>query len=256
MFDLTHILYMVISGIITTVGLWAAARYIKIPKHKDILLKISAISTVVLHYSNIWVDFFSNGGTAVVENNHILMVYPCNIIMWFLFAVALSDKKDSLIIRILTEFTFWGGIICGSIGIIFNINYANNPSLLDYGILKGLLSHSTMLFGCIYLLVGGYFKIRVFNVLSCILGLLFFIVDGLAVNCLYKIFEIPQVDAMFLETVLIPEYPWISVHLLAAIAVLILFACLALYEKKCLPEDERWDTRLRKYINEKRGNTK
>lgn len=252
MFDLPHILYMLISGILTAAGLYAAARLCKTQRAKDIVLKISAISTVVLHYSNLWVDYFSNGGSAEIENNHILLVYPCNIIMWFLFIVALSDKKDSKIIQMLSEFTFWGGIICGSIGIIFNINYDNNPNLLDYDILKGLVSHSTMLFGCIYLLVGKYVKIRVFNVVSCVAGLLFFVIDGAFINWLFRIFEIPSVNAMFLEESPLPEYPWISVHLLAVVALVILFGALALYEKKCFPAEERWDTQLKKFIEERK----
>lgn len=256
MFDLPHILYMVISGILTAGGLYAAARFCKEQKQKDIILKISAISTVVIHYSDLWVDYFSNGGSAQIENNHILLVYPCNIMMWFLFIVALADKKDSFVMTLLTEFTFWGGVICGSIGIIFNINYGNNPNLLDYDILKGLLSHSTMLFGCIYLLVGKYIKIRVFNVVSCVAGLLFFVLDGVFINSLFRWFGIPSVNAMFLEESPLPDAPWLSVHLLVIVAIIILFGCLALYEKKCFPEDERWNTKLTKFIESKRGNTK
>lgn len=256
MLDRTHILYILISGVLTVLGLWAAAKLARSQRHKDIILKASAVGTVIIHYSDLWVEFFSNGGVAEIENNHILLIYPCHIIMWLLFIVALSNKKDSIPIKIISEFVFWGGIICGSIGIIFNINYDNNPSLLDYDILKGLLSHSVMLFGCIYLLVGKYIKIQVFNVVSCIAGLAFFIIDGTVINLLFKAFDIPSVNAMFLEELPFPEYPWMSVHLLVVIVLPLLFGALALYEKKCFPEEERWNIKLKKFIDERRGNTK
>ena len=256
MLDLPHILYILISGVITALGLWAAAKFAKSQRHKDIILKASAIGTVVIHYSDLWVDFFSNGGVAQIENNHILLIYPCHIIMWFLLVAALSNKKESVPIKVISEFAFWGGIVCGSIGIIFNINYDNNPNLLDYDILKGLLSHSFMLFGCIYLLVGKYIKIRVSNVLSCVAGLSFFIIDGAIINLLFEAFDIPSVNAMFLEEPPFPEHPWMSVHLLVIIVLPLLFGALALYEKKCFPEEERWNIKLKKFIDEKRGDTK
>ena len=72
MLDLPHILYILISGVITALGLWASAKFAKSQKHKDIILKIAAISTVIIHYSDLWVDFFSNGGVAQIENGKVM----------------------------------------------------------------------------------------------------------------------------------------------------------------------------------------
>jgi hypothetical protein len=113
-----------------------------------------------------------------------------------------------------------------------------------------------MLFGCIYLLVGKYIKIRAYNVFSCVAGLAFFIIDGAIINLLFKTFGIPSVNAMFLEEPPFPEYPWMSVHLLVIIVLPLLFGALALYEKKCFPEEERWNVQLKNFIDKKRGNTK
>ena len=62
MFNLQHILYMLISGLLTAVLLVLARRYIKNETTKNYILKFFAILTVAIHYSNLWVDFFVSGG--------------------------------------------------------------------------------------------------------------------------------------------------------------------------------------------------
>lgn len=249
MFDLTHVIYTVISALLTVLGLLVAKRYAKDQATRDKILQASSIITVIIHYSSIWVDFFTNGGNAEIEDNQILMVYPCNIIMWFLLIVSLSKKKDSRLITMMAEFVFLVGSICGIVGIVFNANYQSTPNLLDYDILKGLLSHSTMVFGCLYLYVGGYVRIRMFNALSCLTGLLFFVGDGFFINTIYDACGIDPVNAMFMREPLFPEHPWISIYLLGALALLLLFGLLALYEEKFIPKDERWHVKIKQLAN-------
>ena len=122
MFNLQHILYIVISFILTVALLVLFSKYAKDDKTKNKILKFFAILTVVIHYSNLWVDYFSNGGTATVENDHILPVYPCNVVMWMLLVASLLQNKKSLGFQMLSEFCFYGGTICGIIGIVFNFN--------------------------------------------------------------------------------------------------------------------------------------
>lgn len=179
---------MVVSGLVTAILLVICGKRVKNDRTKNRILKFFAILTVVIHYSNLWVDYFLNGGTATIENNHILPVYPCNVIMWMLLTASLLQNKKCLLFQLLSEFCFYGGTICGIIGIAFNANFGNTPTLADYDILKGLLSHSTMLFGCIYMLVGGFIKIRMFNVVSVTAGLCSFVACGIGVNFLYECF--------------------------------------------------------------------
>ena len=247
MFNLQHILYMVISGILTALGLVLARKFAKGEKAKNFILQFSAIITVAIHYSNIWVDFFTTGGTAVVESNQILPVWPCNVVMWMLLIASLTQDKKRLRFRILGEFCFYGGTVCGVIGILLNANFANNPTLADYDILKGMLSHSTMLFGCIYLMVGGLIRVRVFNVISVLAGLGCFLLCGLGVNALYECFGMEAPDGMFLKS---NPYFDMSPIPLALAAVLIMFIILALWEQR-LPEEERWYTKLKRLVREK-----
>lgn len=248
LFDLVHILYMVISAALTAGLLIVFALFIKEEKKKVSLLKWIAVVTVVLHYSNIWVQFFGNGGsTDGLEGSHLLPIYPCHIMMWLLFIAAFIKNKSETAFTVLSEFCFWGGIVCGSIGILLNENYGNTPDLRDYEVLKGLLSHSTLLLGCIYMRVGGFMKVRVFNTVSVAIGLILFLVDGFFANWLYKVCGLPEVNAMYLLYSPFPTMPWLSPVLMGVVGLTLLFIGLALYELS-FPEEERWYQKLRKRI--------
>lgn len=241
MFNMQHVLYMIISGVLTAGLLYLAWRFATGDKSRNCILKLSAVITVVIHYSSLWVDYFASGGSAQVENNMILPVYPCNVVMWMLLFAAFMDNKRSLPFQILSEFCFYGGIVCGVIGIAFNTNFGNTPTLADYDILKGLLSHSTMLFGCIYMKVGKFMRVRMFNVVSVVTGLATFILCGVAVNRLYEHFGMEPPDGMFLKS---NPYTDVSPIILGLIAVAFLFCFLALWELR-LPREERWYSKLR-----------
>lgn len=240
MFNAQHILYIVISGILTAVLLSLANRYAKDEETKNRILKCTAIITVVIHYSNLWVDYFASGGTATIENNQILPIYPCNVIMWMLLTASLLPNKKGLLFRLFGEFCFYGGTICAVLGIVLNTNFGNNPTLADYDILKGLLSHSTMLFGCLYMLVGRFIRIRVFNTVSVTAGLSCFVACGLGVNALYEHFGMEAPDGMWLRS-----NPYIPVPPMAlgGVAIVLLFGFLALWEMR-LPREERWYRKL------------
>lgn len=229
MFNTQHILYMVISGVLTAVLLVLCRKYVKKESNKNHILKFFAIVTVLIHISDAWVDFFTSGGSASICSTHILPIYPCNVIMWMLLIASLMHNKKHIIFQMLGEFCFWGGIICSTIGIVLNQNFGNTPTLADYDILKGLLSHSTMLFGCIYMLVGGFIRIRSFNALSVTAGLAIFVVCGITVNRLYEAFGMEPPDGMFL---LSNPYLPISPILPGIGAVIILFFVLRLVEKR------------------------
>lgn len=241
MFNLQHILYMVISGILSAILLMLAARYAKKEEAKNFILKFFAIITVVIHYSNLWVDFFVTGGEATIENNHILPVYPCNVVMWMLLVASLLQNKKRTLFHILGEFCFYGGTVCGVIGIVLNANFGNTPTLADYNILKGMVSHSTMLLGCIYMLVGGFIRIRMFNVVSVTTGLASFVVCGLLVNGLYEANGMEAPDGMFLQS---NPYFKTSPIVLGLLAVAVLFCILSVRELR-LPREERWYAKLK-----------
>lgn len=248
LFDTVHILYMLVSAFITAGLLVSAYFFVKTEKGKERVLKAAAIVTVALHFSSLWVDFFQTG-EAVVQDSMLLPIYPCNVCMWLLLITACRKKREGTAYTLLSEFTFWAGTVCGCIGILLNENYGNTPDLGDYDILKGMVSHSTMVFGALYLLVGGFVKIRVFNVASAVCGLLLFVVDGATINALFQAFGLGECNSMYLQSAPFSDLPWLSPYLMGVGALVLVFAITAVYEQIVLPAEERWYTKLAQYKN-------
>lgn len=239
---------MVLSTLISAGVLIALAVWVRTDGGKRLALKITAIVTVLIHYSSLWVNFFSTGDLTI-EQSQLLPIHPCNVCMWLLLACSFIGNRDSRIFKIISEFTFWAGTVCGSIGIIINENFGANPTLTDYGVLKGMLSHSTMVLGCIYLVVSGMVHIRVKNVISVALGLLFFVLDGAIINALYAIFRLDPCNSMYLLELPFPDMPWINTLTMGIAGVAVVFITTALYELCALPRDQRWYSNLKRRSN-------
>jgi hypothetical protein len=251
MFGTLHILYMMISALVSAVLLVVLYKKIKEQSAKEGILKFFAVVTVIIHYSSLWVDYFKSG-SATVQSPMLLPIHPCNVCMWLLLISAFVKKREGTLYRLLTEFTFWAGTVCGTIGIVLNENFGNNPTLADYEVLKGMLSHSTMLFGAIYLLIGGFVKIRVFNVLSVISGLLLFVIDGAIINTLYLVFLDEKCNSMYLQEPPFADMPWLNTLVMGLLGVLVAFSISALYELIALPKEERWYSLLKKKYCERK----
>ena len=243
MFNSTHISYMVVSAVISAAILLLAFRFCKTEKSKFTAIKFFAVITVIIHYSTLWVDYFTMG-SANVEPPMLLPIYPCNICMWLLLISAFIKRRDNFAYRSLAEFTFWAGCVCGFVGILLNEQFAYNPTLSDYHVLKGLLSHSTMIVGAALLAVLGIVKIRVKNVLSVVLGLLLFGIDGAAINALYAHFNLPPCNAMYFLEPPFSNIPWFTTSVIGLIAVAVTFVLSALYEQIFVPKAERWYMQL------------
>ncbi len=235
---------MVISAVLTAALLYLAAKKIKEQRYKDLILKLSAVITVIIHISDLWVEYFQTGGNAYVSSVHIFPMYPCNIIMWMLLAAAFIENRKSRIFKLLAEFCFIVGIVCGVIGIVLNENFDATPTLADYSVLKGLLSHSTMLFGCIYLFVGGYVRPGIFSTVSLIFGFGIFVVCGLGMNLIYSAFGMESPDGIWINGV---PYVGVSSIILGLLAVALYFGAFALVELR-LPPEERWYSKIKSYF--------
>ena len=242
---LVFVLYNLISFAIIIGLLILCKKVIKKEKTKDMVLKSVSLAVVAIHYSCLYVHFFSNQGVAYIEGNMILPIYPCNIVMWLLLIVSFMKNKDSRIYKYLSEFTFIGGTLCGVIGVLFNINYMNNPNILDYEIFKGLISHSVMIFGTVYLGVMNYVKIEVKRTMvSIIVGLLIFSTIGLIINILFYIFNIPGVNAMFMVEPPIKDLPFFNFFTIGILGLLLSFIGLNIYELCAFPKEKRWLTKV------------
>lgn len=250
LFDLAHSLYVVISTVITIVILILATIYLKEQKQKDVFLKFFAIITVVLHYSGLWVDFLSTG-TAEAGSALLFAVYPCHVCMWLLVASAFIKNRKTIGYRFVTEFTFYLGIVGGVLGIALNFNYMGNPTLADWSVLQGLLSHSTLIIGCVWLLCGKYIKIRVFNTISILLGMSLLLIDGVFVNTLFEYCKIGSVNSMYLLEPPVASMPWFNTAFMGILAIVVGFLITAIYEQIALPKEDRWYSHLAYWYNKK-----
>ena len=247
MSDTNHVLYSLISFAITAILIVVFRKKVSSQNGKNLILKIFALLTVLIHYSPLYYDHFTTG-SAEVYDTMLLPIYPCNVAMWLLVLTAFLKNKESGFFRMLAEGTFYLGIVGGVIGIVFNEIYIGNPDLTNWHVLHGLLSHSTMLVGCIYLLAGGYIKVRVDNVLSGACCLILLIVDGVVIISLHRLFNLTPPNCMFLLENPFPQLKWFNPFILGVIALLLLFAVTAIYEQIALKKEERWYSRLQKKL--------
>lgn len=245
-------IYNLITLFLVTVLLVMCKKRIRKERTKDNVLKYVSIAVVVLHYSSLYVDFFLEGGEVRIGHNMLFMIYPCNIIMWLLFVVALWKDRESKIFKILADFTFLVGTICGLVGVLYNFNFLDTPSFADYTVLKGLLSHTVMIFGTIYLGVMGYSKVNVPRTMhSLFWGLMIFLIIGGSMNVMFIATGIDrEINALFMIQPPIPELPFLNFYVLATIAFLLVFVGLIIYERFAFPEEQRW---LWKIKNKNKG---
>ena len=243
-------LYILVSTIITILILKYFKKHVISIERKNKILKFFAIITVVLHYSSIPVDYFSSG-SASVDGTMLLPIFPCNVAMWTLVLVAFFKNKSGKVFDFFTQLTFYVGVGGGMLGIAFNEAYINNPSLSDWSVLKGLLSHSTMLIGSLYLFVGEYFEIRVTNMKNIILSLLFLLVDGIVVILIHVLFKLDPPNSMYLLEAPYDSLPWLNTWSFGSLAIIIAFIITATYEWVKLEKKDRWYTLLKKDLTNK-----
>lgn len=238
-------IYNLITLFLVMIGIILCKKKLKDQKSKDITMKITSIMVVILHYSSLYVEFFQKG-SATVDATMLLPIYPCHISMWLL-VISSFIKKERRMYPIISEFTFFGGTICGLIGVLFNINFLNTPNFLDYDILKGLLSHTVMIFGTLNLFYLGYVKIDIIrNIKSVTYGLILFVMIGFVINTIYYVCGFDPVNAMFMLEPPIPELPFFNFFTMGLLGLLLLFGLLNLYEAVKLPKEKRWLTTIRK----------
>ena len=232
MFGTTHIIYTVISLIVSALLIFLGKKFIKSENGHNRALWATASITVLLHISPLWVDYLRTG-EALVESPMLFPIYPCNVCMWLLLALTYM-KREGVLYRLTSEFVCLGGTVCGIIGLVFNANFAANPTLADWGIFKGLLSHSTMILGTVYLGVCGFVKIRLRNILSVMAGLCFFVLDGALINGIYALAGLEPCNSMYLLEPPFASMPWLTTPLIGALALVIVVALTVLYERFAL----------------------
>ncbi len=239
-------IYYIITVILSVAFLIICKKYIKTEKTRDLVFKTVSIVTVALHYSVLWVDYLTTG-SASVPSNLLFAIHPCHITMWITLIASLIKNKEGKVFQFLVNFIFYLGIICASIGIIFNENYLASSSIADYSDLKGLVSHSTLLFTCLYVLVMGYLKVDFKNnFIGIILGLTLLLVQGFIINTLFSICNLEPPNAMYLQKPPFENMPFINTLTIGVLGVIVGFVWTLIMEYFFVPKEQRFFVKLKK----------
>lgn len=230
LFDLTHTLYIIISLLVTFLLLFLAHKNIHQQKSRLKFLKFFAIITFVLHISIMWTTYLENDSNAGDAYDNILFpIFFCNLTMYTLLITAFLDI-NSQGFRILATFTAWGGIFGSLISLFYPEYYLHNPNILAWPVLKSLLSHSTMLIGSAYLLVGKFVKIEYKNLLDYLYGLLGCLVLGLFINTFLGFFG-KDVNAMYLKRPPLAEAAFLNFLTIPLIMLLVIYLVILVKNK-------------------------
>ena len=136
------IIFNCILLLIISIGLFFCKKYIKTEKAKNLVLLLSAILTIVCHYSSFIYLNITNGATIqyLKENPNLLLpIYPCNVVMWGCLIYGLMKNKESKGAMFLADYLFWFGIFSTLVGMFANVDFINNPSLKDYEVTKSIV---------------------------------------------------------------------------------------------------------------------
>ncbi len=247
LFDSTHVTYMIVSLTVTVFLLWGAKRFLKTDRAKDRFLKTFAFLTFFLHISVLWVDFLKNGN-ASVPDNILFPKYFCNFCMYMLMLVSLIGDKKSKTFQAIAVFTAYGGFFGAMISLFYPDYYLGAPSMWEWGVLKSMLSHSTMLVGCVWLLLGGYVTVRRTNAILYAGGLLASGAVGLIVNGLFKANGLSDPNAMYLHYPPLAEAPFLNCYTISVLMVLLIFA-FGMALEKINPTEPDPDGKIRFFAN-------
>lgn len=242
------LLFSLASFVFLFIVLLLSKLFIKNEKLKDRMILIVAIITIFIHYSIIPYDAIV-GNPIEFGDNMYLPAYPCNVMMWVALVVGLL-KKDSKAFSYLSEFLALGGVLCGIIGLCFNYNFLDNPDFSDYGVLKGLLSHVTLLYSALYLSVMGYIKIHtIHNLVSCTIGGGIFLICGLITNTVKHLLGHESINSMYL--MIDKDAPLLNFYMICVSGALIILIFGTLYEVLKYPKEERWYYNIKNKNEEK-----
>lgn len=242
MFGTSHILYIVLSLAAVTAAM-VGGYFIKGEKEKNFFLKFWAVMCFVTHISIMWVTLIQNvkqgGNYGNAYDNILFPIYFCNFMMYLLLIVAFIPRKDTKFYRWIATFTAYGGVF----GALITV-FATPPDFTDFESVKSALSHTFLLMGCVYLFVGGYIKINVYNLVPYTAGLLSCGPLGGIIELIYFACGLPSPNAMYLVhgPNELPEFKW-WMFVLCMLAII--FAFTVVWEFCTRKKEDRWYKTIR-----------
>lgn len=234
MYNLEHILYIVISLIIVGLLLFGAS-FIKNQTWKNVFLLFWAFACFFFHISNMYVTFFQNEtGGGYAADNQLFPIYFCNYMMYLLVIASLWHNKESRFYKIFATFVAYGGVF----GALITL-FVTPPKIAEWGSFQSALSHSCLLIGSLWLFVGGYVKISVYNLIPYALGLVSCAIVGGVVELVFYLGGRPSPNAMYMFNgpVELPEFKW-WMFVICMLAIIFVFT--AIWEYFTRKKENRW----------------
>lgn len=219
-FDTFHLSYLITSLILSAVILVLAKLLLKKQRAKNIFLLVFGILPFAIHISLLWGEFFIYG-RAIAYDNILFAIYPCNVVMFMVLYLGGSRRKNTYFFQGSACFAFYVGIVGNLAGLFYPTYYYDG---LTFEAVKSLLSHSTLFICCWWLLLGGYFKIRLTNIIPYALGCVGGLIIGLLNFSIFKISGAPYLHIMYIGTPAIPNTPltiWVIMPLSCLFVALI-----------------------------------
>ncbi len=237
---------------VIALGLWCTKRFVKSERNKNILLIAAAFFTIFCHYSSLLYHHFLDG-TAMEYLTHnpnlILPIYPCNVVMWSCVVYALLKNKESRVGRFLVDYIFWFGIVSTLVGMFANVDFIRNPTLANFDVTKGIISHATLLFNVLLLPIFGRVKVDIKkNMIHIVVSIIEMLIIGLYCNLVFRVLVSEEmayeVNSMFLIHSPFEGIEFLTYPIIALIAIPLYFGLFAVCEQFSYKKGERFYNRF------------
>ena len=242
--------------LVIAAGLVIVKKTVKTERAQNILLLVSAIFTILCHYSSLLYHHLTAGDafTYLRQNpNLILPIYPCNVVMWSCLILGIMKNKESKVGKLLSDYIFWFGIFSTLVGMFANVDFIRNPTLMNFDITKGIVAHATLLFNVLLIPLFGKVKLdfgrNMKNMLLSVVGMY---AIGLYCNLVFEVLVSEalayQVNSMFIIHSPFDGVDFLTYPTIAGIAMLLYFITFTVCEIISHKKGERWFDRVIEWI--------
>ncbi len=250
------IIFNLILLCIIFTGVFFLKKYVKSEKSKNIILLLSALLTILFHYSAFLNLCFTGGATTeyLKENPNLLLpIYPCNIVMWGCLIYGLMKDKKSKVALFLADYLFWFGIFSTLVGMFANVDFINNPTLKDYEVTKSIVAHATLLFNILLIFVFRHIKVDLINnMIHIVISVIMMYVIGIYCNKIFEVLvsveEASSVNSMFILHSPFSSIPFLTYPIIAGCSLILYFVLFFVCELFVYPKGSRWFNRIKSKI--------
>lgn len=235
------ILNIILVGL-SVIGALLCRKHATTDRAKRKVLIIVSLSIVACHYSQLLIPLFTKGNAWDNLNAHpnlLLPIYPCNVVMWSCVILAFV-KFRTKVSEFLIDYVLLFGIFSTLVGMFANVDFINNPTLLDYDVTMGIITHGVMFFYVILIPALGLFKLDFRkNLLHIFVSIVVMFLAGFYCNTVCRVIGSESyaysVNSMFILHSPFDNVPFLTYPTIAGLALvgyaIVLFVWYTVYKK-------------------------